>query len=133
MEEPATPHALYYSVQLPSTPHSAAAARALARAWCHSAGDGRDGTALELLLSEAVTNAVRHAATNPRDLITIDVALTTDTTVASVSDHGPGFSPATPAPVDGQTSGFGLYIIAQLSRAWAVERHLGGNRVTFTL
>jgi len=133
MGEPATADRLRYSVQLPSTPHSAAAARALARAWCHSAGDGRDGTALELLLSEAVTNAVRHAATSPRDLITVDVVLTTDATVTSVWDHGPGFFPAAPAPVDGQTSGFGLHIIAQLSRTWAVERHASGNRVTFAL
>ena len=133
MGEPARSEVLRYSVQLPSTPHSAAAARALARAWCHSAGDGRDGTALELLLSEAVTNAVRHAATSPRDLITVDVVLTTDATEASVSDHGPIFHPATPAPVDGQTSGFGLYIIAELSRTWAVERHASGNRITFTV
>ena len=133
MGEPATPDALHYSVQLPSTPHSAGAARALARAWCDSAGDGRDATALELLLSEAVTNAVRHAASSPRDLITVDVALTTDATVASVSDHGPAFSAAVPAPSDGQTSGFGLHLIAQLSRTWAVERHASGNRITFTL
>ncbi len=135
MDEPATPDALHYSVQLPSTPHSAAAARALARAWCHSTGDGRDGTALELLLSEAVTNAVRHAATSPRDLITVDVVLTADATVASVSDHGPAFSPAppSPAPADGQTSGFGLHIIAELSRTWVLERHASGNRITFTL
>jgi|1186.fasta_scaffold280052_2 anti-sigma regulatory factor (Ser/Thr protein kinase) len=133
MTHRAVPGSLHYVVELPSTPHSAAAARALARAWCQSAGDGRDGTALELLLSEAVTNAVRHAAVSPRDLITVDVVLTTDATVASVSDHGPSFSAVTPAPVDGQTSGFGLHIIAELSRNWAVERHATGNRLTFTL
>jgi anti-sigma regulatory factor (Ser/Thr protein kinase) len=133
MEKPATPEALHYRVQLPSTPHSAAAARALARAWCHSAGDDRDGTTLELLLSEAVTNAVRHAATSPRDLITVDVVLTPGATVASVTDHGPAFAPATPAPVDGRTGGFGLHIIAEMSLTWAVERHSSGNRLTCTL
>ena len=62
------------------------------------------------------------------------MVLTTGATVASVSDHGPAFSPEAAAGAgDGQTSGFGLHIIAQLSRTWAVERHAGGNRITFTL
>jgi anti-sigma regulatory factor (Ser/Thr protein kinase) len=125
--------ALRYSVQLPSTPHSAAAARALARAWCASADGEPDGGSLELLLSEAVTNAVRHASSSPRDLITVEVILTADEIVTSVSDNGPSFSTPTSVPMAGQTSGFGLHIISHLAKAWVVERHATGNRITFTL
>lgn len=125
--------ALHYTVQLPSTPFAVAAARAIARAWCQSAGGERDGEALELLVSEAVTNAVRHAARGPRDLITIDMTLTREVTETSVSDHGPAFTAASEPPDLEQTSGFGLHIIAHLARTWVVERHATGNRVTFTL
>jgi anti-sigma regulatory factor (Ser/Thr protein kinase) len=125
--------ALHYTVQLPATPYSVAAARAISRAWCQSAGGERDGEALELLVSEAVTNAVRHAARSPRDLITIDITLTHEVTETSVSDHGPAFTAAETPPDSEQTSGFGLHIIAHLARTWAVERHATGNRITFTL
>ena len=62
MGEPATPDALHYSVQ-PLHPALGRRGPRPGARLVHSAGDGRDATALELLLSEAVTNAVRHAAT----------------------------------------------------------------------
>ena len=125
--------ALHYTVQLPATPYSVAAARAISRAWCQSVDGERDSDALELLLSEAVTNAVRHAARGPRDLITIDITLTPEITETSVSDHGPAFTATTAPPDLEQTNGFGLHIIAHLATTWVVERHATGNRVTFTL
>ena len=131
--DPVPYDALHYTVQLPATPYSVAAARAISRAWCQSAGGERDGEALELLVSEAVTNAVRHAARSPRDLITIDMTLTHEVTETSVSDHGPAFTAAATPPDREQTSGFGLHIIAHLARTWVVERHATGNRITFTL
>jgi anti-sigma regulatory factor (Ser/Thr protein kinase) len=134
-DDPVPYDALHYTVQLPATPYSVAAARAISRAWCQSAGGERDGEALELLVSEAVTNAVRHGASGPRDLITIDITLTQEVIETSVSDHGPAFTAAASPPEVGleQTSGFGLHIIAHLARTWVIERHATGNRITFTL
>ena len=144
-DDPVPYDALHYTVQLPATPYSVAAARAISRAWCQSAGGERDGEALELLVSEAVTNALRHTgggarahhpvlgARGPRDLITIDITLTQEVIETSVSDHGPAFTAAATPPDLEQTSGFGLHIIAHLARTWVVERHATGNRITFTL
>ena len=63
MGEPATPDALHYSAELPLHPALRRCGPRPGAAWCDSAGDGRDATALGLPPSEAVTNAVRHAAT----------------------------------------------------------------------
>jgi anti-sigma regulatory factor (Ser/Thr protein kinase) len=93
---------------------------------------GRD---LELLLSEIVTNAVRHGDAGPG--IPVDVRIVADDDHASVCvrDNGRGFQPlAHPEPhFDRRPGGFGLFLLDRLSTRWGVERDLAGTRVWFEL
>jgi len=100
------------------------AARAVLRLW------GRDTQepAMSLLVSEVVTNAVRHART------AFDVTLTMDgdTVRCEVRDDSPVVPrPGRPGPDEG--GGRGLLLVASLSTAWGVELHAPGKRVWFEL
>jgi len=71
-----------------------------------------------LLVSELVTNAVRHATTESFE-IRVDVK---DAGLRiEVHDHGGGFVPEI-APSDNGTGGYGLYIVDRLADRWGVER-----------
>src|SRR3954452_11616624 len=77
---------------------------------------------LSLLVSELVTNAIRHAGLTPQDPISVHITSHADRVRLAVRDGGPGFSPADPAeaPLDA-LGGRGCMIIAALSDAWGVE------------
>lgn len=68
----------------------------------------------ELLISELVTNAVRHGPSTGE--IDIRVVAWDDTLEIAVSDVGRGFDPVEPPPSDG----YGLSIIESLSTDWGV-------------
>ena len=74
---------------------------------------------LRLLVSEVVTNAVRHtgAATGAELRL---VATQQDGVVrVEVHDEGAGFAaPAEPQPRAAGTSGWGLFLVQKLSRSW---------------
>jgi anti-sigma regulatory factor (Ser/Thr protein kinase) len=76
---------------------------------------------LELLVSEVVTNAVRHAGASRGDLIGLSVEVGRDRVRVEVADPGPGFEPAPAVPTMFQESGWGLYLVGQLSDRWGVE------------
>lgn len=90
---------------------------------------------LELLLSEIVTNAVRHGDAGNGS--PVDVRIVADEAQARVCvcDHGRGFEPvARPEPrFNRRPGGFGLYLLDQLSTRWGVERDRRGTRVWFVL
>ena len=71
-----------------------------------------------LLVSELVTNAVRHAATEEFE-IRIDVR--GDALRIEVHDAGGGFVPKIAPSEDGR-GGYGLYIVDRLADRWGVER-----------
>jgi anti-sigma regulatory factor (Ser/Thr protein kinase) len=73
-----------------------------------------------LLVSEVVTNSVVHAGLAPGQ--DIDLRLTRDngTVRVEVRDEGRGFADA--LRKGSRTSGFGLYLVEQLSDRWGVER-----------
>ena len=68
----------------------------------------------ELLISELVSNAVRHGPSVAE--IDICVVAEEDTLEIAVSDVGRGFDPVAPPPSDG----YGLAIIETLSSDWGV-------------
>jgi anti-sigma regulatory factor (Ser/Thr protein kinase) len=84
----------------------------------------------QLLVSELVTNAIRHAGLEREDVITVAVEASDLALRIEVSDPGPGFDPDDPDP--GRASGWGLYLVRELSDRWGVERN-APTRVWFEL
>jgi anti-sigma regulatory factor (Ser/Thr protein kinase) len=86
----------------------------------------------QLLVSELVTNAIRHAGLHDGDLITLVVEASDQALRIEVSDPGPGFAPDEPEPDPDRTSGWGLYLVRELSDRWGVETD-ATTRVWFEL
>src|SRR4051794_7459170 len=90
--------------------------------------DGADQT-LKLLVSEVVTNAVRHgSSTQPVEL---HASWNAEIRV-SVQDHGNGFTPAPRVGAVDEPGGFGLFLVGQLADRWGVETD-DGTTVWFVL
>ena len=106
--------------ELSVTPEAAAEAR-------HALGDIADvlpgGRArdVRLLVSELVTNAVRHANLDAGDLILLVIELVDTQLRVEVHDPGGGFVPTSPSPDPARPSGWGLYLVAELADRWGVE------------
>ena len=84
---------------------------------------------LALLVSELVTNAIRHAGLGAGDPIDLDVMSGDGHVRVAVRDGGPGFNPAGQNGDAGANGGFGLAIVAALADEWGVERHPDGCTV----
>jgi two-component sensor histidine kinase len=80
-----------------------------------------------LLVSELVTNSVRHANLRPADRIVLAARLTRDFARVEVRDGGPGFDPEVRHSADG----FGLRMLDMLSVRWGVDCDDNGTRVWF--
>jgi len=76
---------------------------------------------VRLLVSELVTNSIRHARTSARTSIVLQVTLLSDRLRVEVDDHGHGFEPRPRAPDRESASGWGLYLVDQLSDRWGVS------------
>lgn len=77
---------------------------------------------LRLLVTELVTNAVRHAGLEAHELIDLRVAVQDRSIRVEVRDSGPGFEKAPSEPLPEQVSGRGLYLVELLSDRWGVEQ-----------
>jgi anti-sigma regulatory factor (Ser/Thr protein kinase) len=85
---------------------------------------------IRLLVSELVTNCVKHAAVGPEDSIHLTVDIQDDLVRVSVVDEGPGFDPPAAPPTEQAAeagSGWGLFLVDQLSDDWGVERDAGAT------
>jgi anti-sigma regulatory factor (Ser/Thr protein kinase) len=76
---------------------------------------------LQLLVSELVTNAVRHANLAADDLIRLVVDVRGGGLRVEVHDPGGGFVPREPEPDPERPSGWGLYLVAELADRWGVH------------
>jgi signal transduction histidine kinase len=80
-----------------------------------------------LLISELVTNAVRHARCDTVATVIIRLAASSDCIRIEVSDRGAGFAPAAirrPAPSD--PGGHGLFLVDAIASRWGTadaDRH----------
>ena len=112
-------------VDLPMRPTSAREARdrlaPLLSSWPNEAA--RDNAVL--LLSEIVTNAVRHTEGE-----TILITVTTMDHHLRVEVHDDSASMPLPRPSD-ETGGLGLYLIDHLSDRWGVDQHHGGGKTVW--
>jgi anti-sigma regulatory factor (Ser/Thr protein kinase) len=108
---------------------AAAQARAAIVAWLLAEHDSPDlAEVAELLISELVSNSVRHAGLRADQPVRLSAELRAATLRVEVSDAGTSGTvasqPAQPGP-----GGLGLELVARLARAWGVERDDDGTTV----
>jgi anti-sigma regulatory factor (Ser/Thr protein kinase) len=91
--------------------------------------DGGDVDILRLLVSEVVTNAVRHGGSSRP----VELHATWNAEVRiEVYDQGEGFTPAARNGALDDPGGFGLLLVGRLADRWGVETE-GGTTVWFVL
>ena len=110
----------------------AAVRDALRERGAHLADAMRDD--LLLLLTELVTNAVRHSGSTAGTPIEIEMREKRDCVLVVVTDLGAGFDrPNRPMPDHSSSGGLGLVLVDRLSRAWGTRRVRQGSQVWFEL
>jgi anti-sigma regulatory factor (Ser/Thr protein kinase) len=78
---------------------------------------------LELLVTELVTNAVRHGGLGEGDAIELRVIQRGRVIRVEVAEGGPGFDPATALIPDPEAiGGWGLLLVSRLASRWGVTR-----------
>jgi serine/threonine-protein kinase RsbW len=86
---------------------------------------------IELLTTELVTNAVKHAKVGHPEQIIVRLVLR-DGVRVEVIDPGPPFDPRPVKPDPGSTSGWGLFFVDTVATSWGVEPEEGlGKKVWF--
>jgi anti-sigma regulatory factor (Ser/Thr protein kinase) len=106
--------------EFPVTAEAAAAARRALDAVPTGLPVGRVRD-VRLLVSELVTNAVRHANLGAGDRIRLVVDLADQALRVEVHDPGDGFVPRIPEPDPERPYGWGLYLVAELADRWGVD------------
>jgi len=116
---------------LDALPGAVSEARRWAAGVTHDLLDADHAQSLRLIVSELVTNALRHGADGER----IDLAVTPkpDFLCVQVTDDGPGLAPRPRALAPEEEGGFGLFFVEQLARRWGVTRENRRTRVWFEL
>jgi anti-sigma regulatory factor (Ser/Thr protein kinase) len=107
-------------MRLPASPEAVATARhGLAPLQDVLTPDRLDD--VRLLVSELVTNSLRHGSLGPDDEVELTVDLHGQAKVrVAVRDPGTGFALGV-RPSDGTvTQGLGLYLLSQLAEAWSI-------------
>jgi anti-sigma regulatory factor (Ser/Thr protein kinase) len=75
-----------------------------------------------LLVSEVVSNSVRHASLDETDAIEVRIRGSHSKLRVDVSDPGPGFDPDRVRPLE-HNGGWGLHLLDRLATRWGVERN----------
>jgi anti-sigma regulatory factor (Ser/Thr protein kinase) len=89
--------------------------------------EAQDVEAVQLVVSELVTNALRHAPESPS--VTLELSMTRDGVRVMVSDHSPREPQLREAPWSAE-SGRGVELVDALADRWGTEpRRLGGKTV----
>jgi anti-sigma regulatory factor (Ser/Thr protein kinase) len=110
-----------FEVDLARDPDSAAEARrALGEVSDHLSPRRLEDA--QLLVSELVTNAIRHAGLGDDDVIKLVVVAADRSLRIEVCDTGRGFEVAEPDPDPARPSGWGLYLVRELADRWGVDQ-----------
>jgi serine/threonine-protein kinase RsbW len=102
-----------------AVPTAAGAARAFVRDMLAPTLSPTQLDAAELLTSELMTNAIRHAGLMPQALIDLSIEVSPGTVHIDVTDAGVGFGRATPDPRP--NGGWGLVLVDTVSDRWGVD------------
>jgi len=92
--------------------------------------DGPTLESLRLLVTELVSNAVRHAGAPSVDLL---VMVTRPAVRVEVANSGPGFEPEGRRKNQNREGGWGLFLVERLADRWGVARDGACTRVWFEL
>lgn len=77
---------------------------------------------LRLLVSELVTNSVRHAGLSPGEAVHLRITSSRKLVRVEVADAGTGFSPQVREQRSAtQVSGWGLYLVDRIADRWGVS------------
>jgi len=85
---------------------------------------------LRLLVTELVTNSVRHT---DADALTLRVAIGHSAVLTEVADDGPSFDPDALGQPGGDDCGWGLFLVRRLAENWGVIEDGDSKRVWFEL
>jgi anti-sigma regulatory factor (Ser/Thr protein kinase) len=85
---------------------------------------------LRLLVTELVTNSVKHARA---ETVNLRVTVKPASVWTEVRDEGPGFDPSTTGTPGDDRGGWGLFLVERLSDRWGTARDTDGTRVWFEL
>jgi anti-sigma regulatory factor (Ser/Thr protein kinase) len=85
---------------------------------------------LRLLVTELVTNSVRHTG---GDAVRLKVLVGNSAVRTEVTDAGPGFDPATTGTPAKDHTGWGLFLVERLAERWGVSKDCNGTKVWFEL
>lgn len=122
---------LWFSLRLPARPVSVSIARDVIKVLARLV-NGAHLEDAELVLSELVTNAVRHGSTSVDDIVDIEITVSDHRMSGVVRDGGSPFDPLGSWRAPDQPGGFGLHIAHELAEL-TIDRTEGGNVVTFTV
>jgi anti-sigma regulatory factor (Ser/Thr protein kinase) len=106
-----------------------ALARHELESWLPGSVAERDRGVLRLLVSELVTNSVRHVSGSAP--VVLAVSIDPRAIHVEVRDAGDGFKPGKPTP-RGADGGFGLFLVERMASRWGVDTR-DGTRVWFEL
>jgi anti-sigma regulatory factor (Ser/Thr protein kinase) len=80
-----------------------------------------------LVISELVTNSVRHAHVGPDQTLTVECAALPGRLRIAVTDPGSLLEPRLSSPDHSAAGGYGLRVVEMLSSAWGVIRGPAGT------
>jgi anti-sigma regulatory factor (Ser/Thr protein kinase) len=116
---------------LPAMPGSVSEARRWVGAVAAAHVDLDQAENLRLVISEVVTNALRHGSES--EVIDLAVTPKPEFLCVQVTDDGPGLAPRPRALEPDDDGGYGLFFVEQLTRRWGVTRENRRTRVWFEL
>jgi len=85
-----------------------------------------------LLVTELVSNAVRHSSAGPDGLVRVELRRGPDVLRVAVSDEGTGFTADAPLEPN-EDGGWGLALVDRIADRWAVAPIGSGTRAWFEI
>ena len=111
-----------YRARLPIDAKAPAAARRLCRC-VENLADREVLESLELLVTELVTNTVRHAGLGQDGFVELEIHVFPDEVRVEVRDPGRGFDPdVVRRRPEVRGDGWGLYLVDQIAERWGVHQ-----------
>jgi anti-sigma regulatory factor (Ser/Thr protein kinase) len=115
---------------LPLDARAPGAARAIVEQYLRDRPEAPAIDTAQLLVSELVTNSLRHSGARPDDQVRLTIRIMPGRVWIAVQDPGSGPDITVAAADLTSSNGFGLRLVETLSERWGVERPArGGTQV----